>query len=129
MVVSHPLSCEPTPLPVAVDCAEVPLLGKKKLGEKGFLMKAFLWMVAKIILDAAFGVYLTLGAAALEALRLRAAERLRATRKRLLLGRAARRESLTGEIPEDSLIDCWEAMNRLPSQLTWRQIWIVWRLK
>ena len=91
-------------------------------------MRAFLWMIAKIILDAAFGVYLTLGAAILDALRLRAAERLR-TRKRLLLGRRMEEESLTGEIPEAPLGDCWEAMNRLPSQLTWRQIWIVWRLK
>ena len=92
-------------------------------------MKSFLWMVVKIILDAAFGVYLTLGAAALDALRLRAAERLRSSRKRLLLGRAARQEALTGEIPNAPLSDCWEAMNRLPSRLTWRQIWIVWRLK
>jgi hypothetical protein len=91
-------------------------------------MKAFLWMIVKIILDAAFGVYLTLGAAVLEALRLRAAERLR-SRKRLLLGRRMEQEALTGEIPEDALADCWEAMNRLPSQLTWRQILIVWRLK
>lgn len=91
-------------------------------------MRAFLWMIAKIILDAAFGVYLTLGAAALDALRLRAAERLR-IKKRLLLGRRMEQEALTGEIPEDSFADCWEAMNRLPSRLTWRQIWIVWRLK
>lgn len=91
-------------------------------------MKAFLWMIAKIILDAAFGVYLTLGAAALDALRLRTAERLR-KEKRFLLGEKMEEESITGEIPETPLADCWEAMNRLPSQLTWRQIWIVWRLK
>jgi len=92
-------------------------------------MKAFAWMIVRIILDAAFGVYLTLGVAVVDALRLRAAERLRSSRKRLLLGRAVREEALTGEIPELSLSDCWEAMNRIPSQLTWRQIWIVWRLK
>ena len=92
-------------------------------------MKAFLWTIVRIVLDAAFGVYLTLGAALAEALRLRAAERLRSSRKRLLLGRAVREEALTGEIPEVSLLDCWEAMNRYPSQLTWRQIYIVWRLK
>ena len=91
-------------------------------------MKSFLWMVAKIILDAAFGVYLTLGAALLNALRLRAAEHIRIT-KRLLLGRRMQQEELTGEIPEVSLVDCWEAMNRFPSQLTWRQIHTVWRLK
>lgn len=95
-------------------------------------MRAFLWMVVKIILDAAFGVYLTLGAAFVEMFRLRAGEYLR-IHKWILLCRKAREEqeamNASGEIPTHSLGDCLVAMGNVRSNLTWRQIYIVWRLK